>query len=253
MNGNQTTNVQFLNGISKGILPSGGACPPAVQLVAPTGSCATPQTIQPTAPSNGIDPLALLNQRCGTTSFPFTNDATNSTLARWVLSGDCIETLAPFLFCNDDVVLSTDSPTFISTQAPFSGGNGSSDKRTAAFRCVTEGFSSIMSDLTFKGPSDSIDLMADAQMVQFNINPWDQFGVCKEEVDQDNCSQCITTNGNNQTIHWTSGLVALSDISGFFIDVPAGVRGKFQVCFVSRAIALMVPCGSVPVNCAVNY
>lgn len=253
MNGNQSTNVQFLQGISNGQFPSTGAsCPQPVQLVAPSGNCSSPQEIRATSPSAGIDPLALLNQKCGTTSFPFTNNATGSALARWELAG-CARETAPFVN-NDGTPLSIDSPNFISTGFPFTEvGSGANDARTEAFDCIAEGLGSIVSSVTLRTTDAGLDLMSNAQLVEFTVNPWDNFSVCREEIDQNNCSPCITTNGNNPVIEWNTGLVAISGVSGLYVDVPAGVTGKFQVCFASRAIQTMVPCGSVPINCVAQY
>lgn len=249
-NGNQS-NVTFLNGISQGVLPTGAACPAPVQLIAPTGSCTTAQEIRPTPAGSGIDPLALLNERCGTTSFPFTNTGTSATAALWWIGG-CAREIRPFVD-NTDIPLSIDSPTFISTGAPFTAATGINDARTEAFDCISEGLGSIVSSVTFRASDTVIDLFGDAQLTAYTVNPWSNFDRCVEEIFQNNCSPCITTNGTNSVIEWNTGLISVSSISGFYIPVPAGASGRFQICFAARGIQTMIPCGRIPVNCATGY
>lgn len=253
MNGNGVnSNVTFLSGISQGVLPNGAACPAPVQLIAPTGSCTSTQEIRPTPTGSGIDPLALLNERCGTTSFPFTNTGTDSAPALWWVSG-CAREIRPFVDCDTETPLSIDSPAFRSTGSPFTSTTGINDARTEAFDCISEGLGSIVSSVTLRASDVSIDLFGDAQLTAFTVNPWSNFDTCKEEIFQNNCSPCITTNGTNSVVEWNTGLISVSGSSGFFIPVPAGVSGRFQVCFAARGIQQMIPCGQIPVNCASGY
>ena len=253
MNGNNQAagNVNYLNGISQGFLPNGGNCPAPVQLVSPTGSCASPQEIRATPASSGIDPLALLNERCGTTSFPFTNaGSTSVAVLRWF--GGCAEEIRPYIE-SSDVPLSVESAGFISNGSPFTAATGTFDAQLQAFNCITEGIGSIVSRVTFRGSDTSVTNLGDASLTAYTINPWSDFAVCKEEIFQNNCSPCITTNGTNSVVEWSTGLISLSSISGFYIPVAAAVSGRMTLCFAARGIQHMIPCGSIPVNCGGGY
>lgn len=243
---------QFSQNLANGILASNdGSCPAPVSLIAPTGTYKVTQDIRPTAPSTPIDALALLNDRCGIISLPFTNNATDSVdVLEWV--SNCPREIQPFVACNVDTPLSIDSSAFKSVNDPFPTAGTGNDPRVEFLDCFLDGSQLIGNHITFKAKNPaSFDLMSNANVTLFSVNVAGNFDTCKAEVDQNNCSPCIG-NSNTFVTDWNTGVFAMGGGAGFYIPVPAGVAGKFDISVVQRGIQQFVDCGAPASSCG-NY
>lgn len=241
----------FWQNVAQGTIPAVN-CPAPTPMVLPSGnSCQQPATMGPTGPSTLIDPLAIDLGGCGMTSFRFTNANTDSVLTKVIFAGnaDCLEhILCPPAAAGAPVPL-PDSDGFDSL---FNGQVFPNGEMIQCFGDISVGSPFFVTTLTFKPANQaSADLMANAEVQTFSVDAAANFKLCDKFTEVNACSQCFTSSSGFEPLTWNLGVVPVGTSSGFAIEVPAGVSGRFDLCIagVGRNVNV-VPCAVPASTCS---